>query len=48
MSGPEAPSLATASPFTRAEMEVGRKLFAGDWRFAAAAGPAAPMSASRA
>src|SRR5947209_4259216 len=38
MSGPEAPSLATASPFTRAEMEAGRKLFAGDWQFAAAAG----------
>src|SRR6516165_7484101 len=36
MSGPEAP--ATASPFTRAEMEAGRKLFAGDWQFAAAAG----------
>src|SRR5437588_7117401 len=38
MSGPEAPSLATASPFTRAEMEAGRKLFVGDWQFAAAAG----------
>src|SRR6266508_4562622 len=28
----------TAHPFTSAEMEAGRKLFAGDWRFAAAAG----------
>src|SRR4029077_10104577 len=27
-----------ASPFTRAEIEAGRKLFAGDWTFAAAAG----------
>ena len=31
MSGPTA-------PFTRAEIEAGRKLFAGDWRFAFAAG----------
>src|SRR6266540_587813 len=28
----------TTHPFTSAEMEAGRKLFAGDWRFAAAAG----------
>src|SRR5215510_5963588 len=41
MSGPEAPSLATASPFTRAEMEAGRKLFAGDWQSAAAGSAAA-------
>src|SRR5262249_52743011 len=41
MSGPEAPSLATASPFTRSEMEAGRKLFAGDWQFAAAGSVAA-------
>jgi GTP-binding protein len=27
-----------ARPFTSAEIEAGRKLFAGDWRFAAAAG----------
>ena len=47
MSGPEAPSLATASPFTRAEMEAGRKLFAGDWRFAAAAGSAAALPRMR-
>jgi GTP-binding protein len=37
MSSPQAPSLASASPFTRPEMEAGRKLFAGEWRFAAAA-----------
>ena len=45
MSGPEAP--ATASPFTRAEMEAGRKLFAGDWQFAAAAGAAAALPRMR-
>src|SRR5258708_26752095 len=47
MSGPEAPSLATASPFTRTEMEAGRKLFAGDWQFAAAAGSAAALPRMR-
>ena len=47
MSGPEAPSLATASPFTRAEMEAGRKLFVGDWQFAAAAGSAAALPRMR-
>ncbi len=47
MSGPEAPSLATASPFTRAEIEAGRKLFAGDWQFAAAAGSAAALPPMR-
>src|SRR6266436_4314295 len=47
MSGPEAPSLTTASPFTRAEMEAGRKLFAGDWQFAAAAGSAAALPRMR-
>src|SRR5262245_65042755 len=47
MSGPEAPSLASASPFTRAEMEAGRKLFAGDWQFAAAAGSAAALPRMR-
>src|ERR1700739_4739335 len=41
MSGPEAPSLATASPFTRAEMEAGRKLFAGDWQVGGAGSAAA-------
>jgi GTP-binding protein len=38
MSGPQAPLLASASPLTRADIEAGRKLFAGDWQFAAAAG----------
>jgi GTP-binding protein len=38
MSGPPAPLLASASPLTRADIEAGRKLFAGDWQFAAAAG----------
>src|SRR6266516_781161 len=47
MSAPEAPSLATAPPFTRAEMEAGRKLFAGDWQFAAAAGSAAALPRMR-
>jgi len=45
MSGPEAPSL--ASPFTRAEIEAGRKLFAGDWQFAAAAGSLAALPPMR-
>jgi GTP-binding protein len=47
MSGPEAPLLATASPFTRAEMEAGRQLFAGDWQFAAAAGSAGALPPMR-
>src|SRR5712691_11599033 len=47
MTGPAAPPLATASPFTRAEMEAGRKLFAGDWQFAAAAGSAAALPRMR-
>jgi GTP-binding protein len=38
MSSPQAPLLASASLFTRADIEAGRKLFAGDWQFAAAAG----------
>jgi GTP-binding protein len=38
MSGPQAPPLGPASLFTRADIEAGRKLFAGDWQFAAAAG----------
>src|SRR5499427_8199399 len=37
MTSPE-PSLTSGSPFTRAEIEAGRKLFAGDWQFAFAAG----------
>ena len=28
----------TTAPFTRAEIEAGRKLFAGDWQFTWAAG----------
>src|SRR5215468_1720897 len=45
MSSPEA--LLSASPFTRAEVEAGRKLFAGDWQFVAAAGSAAALPAMR-
>jgi GTP-binding protein len=41
----EAPSL--ASPFTRAEIEAGRRLFAGDWQFAAAAGATAALPRMR-
>jgi GTP-binding protein len=40
-----APSL--ASSFTRAEIETGRKLFAGDWQFAAAAGSTAALPPMR-
>jgi len=47
MSSPQAPSLASASPFTRADIEAGRKLFAGDWRFAAAAGSAESLPPMR-
>jgi GTP-binding protein len=47
MSPPEAPSFISASPFTRAEIEAGRKLFAGDWQFAAAAGTAAALPKMR-
>lgn len=47
MSGLEAPSPASASPFTRAEIEAGRKLFAGDWQFAWAAGSAAALPKMR-
>jgi GTP-binding protein len=35
--------LPTSSPFTPAEIEAGRKLFAGEWRFAAAAGSVASL-----
>src|SRR5262245_6934630 len=34
----QGPSLAATSSFSSAEIEAGRKLFAGDWQFAAAAG----------
>jgi GTP-binding protein len=47
MSGPGALSFAPASPFTRAEIEAGRKLFAGDWQFAAAAGSLAALPPMR-
>src|SRR5215467_10693860 len=46
MSSPQGSSLAS-SVFTRAEMEAGRKLFAGDWQFAAAAGSAAALPRMR-
>ena len=41
----EAP--AAGSSFTRAETEAGRKLFAGDWQFAAAAGSAVALPPMR-
>jgi len=47
MSEPEASSLASASSWTRAEIEAGRKLFAGDWQFAWAAGSSAALPAMR-
>src|SRR5712691_9138621 len=47
MSALEAPSLGSASPFTRAEIEAGRKLFAGDWQFAWAAGSAVALPKMR-
>ena len=37
----------TATPLTRAEFEAGRKLFAGEWQFAAAAGSAAALPPMR-
>jgi GTP-binding protein len=44
MSSPKASS---GSPFTRAEIEAGRKLFAGDWQFAFAAGSVAALPPMR-
>jgi len=38
---------ATSSPFTSAEIETGRKLFAGEWHFAAAAGSLASLPGAR-
>jgi GTP-binding protein len=38
---------ASAASFTRAEFEAGRKLFAGDWQFAWAAGAAAALPPMR-
>src|SRR5262249_12485515 len=46
MSSPQGPSL--ASPiFSRGDIEAGRKLFAGDWQFAAAAGSAEALPPMR-
>jgi GTP-binding protein len=48
MNGPAlVPSSHSASSFTRAEIEAGRKLFAGDWQFAAAAGTVAALPPMR-
>ena len=47
MSETEANTPASSSSFTRAETEAGRKLFAGDWQFAAAAGSAAALPRMR-
>ena len=47
MSGLEAPSPVSASTFTRGEIEAGRKLFAGDWQFAWAAGSAGALPPMR-
>src|SRR6266481_943870 len=46
MSSPAA-ALAGGLTFTRADIEAGRKLFAGDWQFAAAAGSLAALPAMR-
>ena len=46
MSSPAA-ALAGGLTFTRAEIEAGRKLFAGDWQFAAAAGSTAALPTMR-
>jgi GTP-binding protein len=43
----EALSLTPASPFTSAEIEAGRKLFAREWRFACAAGSLAALPPMR-
>jgi GTP-binding protein len=43
----EAPSLTLASPFTPADIEAGRKLFAREWQFAAAAGSLAALPPMR-
>src|SRR4051812_37746123 len=47
MTPSEASPLAAASPFTRAEIEAGRRLFAGDWQFTAAAGSLPALPAMR-
>jgi GTP-binding protein len=40
-------TLMAPSPFTRAEIETGRRLFAGDWQFVAAAGSAVSLPSMR-
>src|SRR5262245_58775398 len=47
MSGPEAPSLPTASPFPRADTAAVRRLVAADSQFAATPGSAAAMPRMR-
>jgi GTP-binding protein len=47
MSALEAATLASTSPFTSADMEAGRKLFARDWQFACAAGSPAALPSMR-
>jgi GTP-binding protein len=47
VSAAEAPSLTPASPFTPADIEAGRKLFAREWRFACAAGSLAALPPMR-
>src|SRR5690348_6153198 len=37
----------TAAPFTRSEIDAGRKLFAADWQFSAAAASPASLPAMR-
>jgi GTP-binding protein len=39
--------MASANDFTRAEIEAGRQLFAGDWQFVAAAGTPASLPSMR-
>jgi GTP-binding protein len=45
MSGTETPS--RLAPFTRAEIEAGRRLFSGEWQFASAAGSLASLPKMR-
>jgi GTP-binding protein len=47
MSFSEARSPTSVSPFSRAEIEAGRKLFAGEWQFTAAAGTLAMLPPMR-
>src|SRR5262245_27500332 len=41
------PEVSSGSRFSRGEIEAGRRLFAGDWRFAAAAGSLAALPPMR-